>query len=99
MASLNSDDVASALKTKLGCVEQRDRDHVWFELYDGSTLLARTKLSHGARHALGDTLIHLMAAQMRLGTNSNFVRMVKCQLSKEQCITVIRNFSGQAPPR
>lgn len=99
MASLDSADVAHALKTKLRCVEERDRDHIWFELYDGSVLLARTKISHGASHPLGDTLIHLMAVQMRLGTNNNFLRMVRCQLNREDCLAIIKNFSGQPPMR
>lgn len=91
MASLDSDEVKRQLKTKLGCEEQIDRDHIWYILRDGGKMLSRTKISHGAKHSLGDTLINKMAHQIKLGTNSNFVGMVSCSKSKEDCLTIIRS--------
>ena|SRR6266568_5823645 len=94
MPTLNSEDVRSALVNKLGCREERDKDHIWFILYDGETVLARTKISHGPRHDIGDDLITLMKRQRRLGTSKNFVGMVVCTLSKEECMAIIRSASG-----
>ena len=91
MASLDSEEVRRALKSKLGCVENVSKDHIQFILIEGGRILARSKISHGARHALGPTLINKMAHQIRLGTNANFIAMVSCSKSKEECLAIIRS--------
>jgi hypothetical protein len=94
MACLDSETIRSALVNKMGCKEEPDKDHIWFTLYDGETVLARTKISHGPRHDIGDDLILLMKRQMRLGTSKNFVGMVSCSISKDDCLEIIRSSSG-----
>jgi hypothetical protein len=90
MASLDSDEVIRALKIKLGCREDVGRDHIRYELWDGEMLLSRTKVSHGAKHTIGESLINKMARQIGLGTNSNFVGLVKCSKSKDECLKIVR---------
>ncbi|SRR5579885_1291030 len=96
MGALDSERVKSALMTKLKC-RQDESDHHRYLLYaeDGKTILASTKISHGRRHDIGDALISLMARQMRLGTKANFVGMVQCTLSREDCLRIIRSVSSQ----
>ena len=90
MASLDSEEVKKALKNKLGCTEEKDGDHLRYSLWDDGILLSRTKISHGSRHTIGDTLVSKMTRQIKLGTNGNFVGMVQCSLSKEKCLEIIR---------
>jgi hypothetical protein len=96
MAALDSERVKSALISKLKC-KQDESDHHRYILYDrdGKTILASTKISHGSKHDIGDTLLSLMARQMRLGTKANFVGMVQCTLSYEDCLTIIKSMSSQ----
>jgi len=94
MGCLSSEDVKRQLLTKLGCVEESG-DHHYYSLYDNGILVARTKISRGSKHSIGDTLIYAMTRQMRLGTSSNFKKMVSCSLSREECLAIIRNISVQ----
>lgn len=90
MAALDSEEVKKALKSKLGCTEEKQRDHIRYVLRDGDKILSRTMISHGPRQTLGDTLIHKMARQIQLGTSRNFVEMVSCTKTREECLTIIR---------
>jgi hypothetical protein len=92
MSCLDSDKVREQLKNKLGCIEETGKDHYWYVLYDEKgTILSRTKVSLGPKHALGPTLIGLMTRQIRLLKKSNFIEMVSCSLSKEQCLEIIKS--------
>ena len=82
MAALDSDKVSSAFREKMGCVEERSNDHIRYILWDGGTILCRTKISHGPKHTIDPALIAKMAQQFRLGTSANFVAMVQCTKSK-----------------
>ncbi len=90
MASLDSDKVKGALKQKMGCVEEREHDHIRYVLMDGDRILCRTKVSHGPKHTIGEVLIAKMARQFKLGTSANFVAMVQCTKSREECLAIIR---------
>jgi hypothetical protein len=95
MASLDSDKVRQELKTKLGCREQTGKDHYWYILEDqNGKLISRTKVSLGAKHTIGDILISKMSRQIRLGTIANFVAMVNCTKSREDCLSVINSLSS-----
>lgn len=99
MTALDADHVSAALTSKLGC-KQDSTDHYRYVLYDDDDddgkILATTKLSHGAKHSIGATLIMLMARQMKLGTSSNSVGLVRCSKSREECLTIIRAASAQS---
>jgi hypothetical protein len=90
MASLDSDKVSSALREKMGCVEERGNDHIRYVLWEGDKILSRTKISHGPKHTIGDVLISKMSRQLRVGTSANFVAMVQCTKSKQECLAIIR---------
>jgi hypothetical protein len=94
MASLDSDEVRSQLKTKMRCTEETG-DHYSYTLYDddGKTILARTKISLGAKHTLGDTLIHLMTRQLKFGTAKNLIAMVKCYKTREEILAIVKSLS------
>jgi hypothetical protein len=90
MATLESDKVRKMLVTKLGCIEVTGKDHYTYILHDASgKILSRTKVSLGAKHTIGDVLIPLMSRQIKLGTSANFVGMVNCSKSKEDCLEII----------
>lgn len=90
MAALDSDKVRQELRTKLGCREETGKDHYWYVLEDeNGKLISRTKVSLGSKHTIGDTLIAKMTRQIRLGTIANFVGMVNCSKSREECLAVI----------
>lgn len=89
MASLDSEEVKRALKSKLGCTEEVGHDHIRYVLKVEGRVVSRTKISHGARHALGDTLINKMTHQIKLGTNANFIALVQCTKTGEECLSVI----------
>ena len=96
MAALESDKVRSALTSKLKCVEQSS-DHYRYILYDddGKTILATTMVSHGGKHTIGDALIPKMARQLKLGTSANFVGLVQCTKSREDCLAIIKAMTPQ----
>ena len=95
MAALDSNDVRDALKTKLGCKETAT-DHYRYTLYgEDGTVLGSTKVSLGAKHTIGDVLIGVMARQLRIGTAANFVGMVKCTKTREECLAVIKSITSQ----
>jgi hypothetical protein len=95
MASLDSDKVRQELKNKLGCEEEKS-DHYWYILRDANgVLLSRTKVSLGPKHTIGDILISKMTRQIGLGTVANFVAMVKCTKSREECLAIIQALTSR----
>jgi hypothetical protein len=97
MAALDSDKVRQELQTKLGCKEETGKDHYWYRLKDEKgTLISSTKVSLGPKHTIGDTLITKMTRQILLGTAANFVAMVNCTKSREECLAVILSLSSKA---
>jgi len=94
MAKLDSEETRKKLTGKLGCEENTQKDHIWFTLRDqDGTILGRTKISHGPRHDIGDTLISLMAKQLRLGSANNLKGLVDCSKTREECEEIIRSSS------
>lgn len=91
MATLDSEETRRQLKTKLRCEEDVGKDHIVFTLRDmDGTILARTRISHGPRHDIGDSLVCRMARQLRLGTSGNLVGMVDCTKTQQECLAIIR---------
>jgi hypothetical protein len=101
MASLDSDKVRKELQTKLGCKEETGKDHYWYILRDNKgEFLSSTKVSLGPKHTIGDTLISKMTRQIRLGTAANFVGMVNCTKTREECLAVVYSLCmGQSLPK
>jgi len=94
MAKLDSEETRKQLTGKLGCKEDRKKDHIVFVLRDkDGTILGRTKISHGPRYDIRDTLISYMAKQLRLGISGNLVGLVDCTKNKDECLRIIRSAS------
>lgn len=55
--------IRRALENKLEAKPDNKRDHIVFFVYDGETLVSRTKVSHGASE-IDDSLMSVMARQM-----------------------------------
>jgi len=91
MPALESDKVRQELRNKLGCTEERGRDHYRYVLREKQgKILSVTKVSLGAKHTIGSQLISLMTRQIRLGTSANFVGMVACTKTRDECLEIIR---------
>lgn len=76
-------DIHRTLLIKLDAVEDRKHDHVFFYfVIDGHEHRA-TKLSHSARGQMDDSLISLVARQLRL-KKQELSSLVDCPLGKEQ---------------
>jgi hypothetical protein len=100
MSCLDSDKVRELLKNKLGCREETGKDHYWYVLYDDEgKILSRTKVSLGAKHDIGPVLISLMTRQIRLVTKANFVGMVVCTKTREECLAIIRSQCFSSPEK
>ena len=92
MACLDSDRVRQQLRNKLRCEEVMGKDHYWYILADDDgKMLSRTKVSLGAKHSIGPRLVSLMARQILLLTAANFVEMVDCTKSRDECLAIIRS--------
>lgn len=95
MPSLDSTEVARALRRKLGCYEERTGDHVYYYVRDADgALLSYTKLSHGGRYTIGPGLVAQMAKQLAFPTINDFVNLVRCPLEGAQALVLIRQASG-----
>lgn len=91
MPILDSEETRRQLTTKLGCEEDPGKRHIVFTLRDtNGTILARTHISHGPRHDIGNSIVCLMAKQLRLGTSGNLVGMVDCTKTRQECLAIIR---------
>lgn len=91
MPSLESDKVRGALRRKLGCVEDEQRDHVVYWIIDPSTgkKLRYTKVSHGPKHSISSTLVAQMARQFAL-TTTQFCDFVGCSFGGDKVIEIVR---------
>jgi hypothetical protein len=75
MPALDSDKVREQLKNKLGCIEETGKDHYKYVLKnEEGKILSATKVSLGAKHAIGPHLVSLMTHQIRLGKAAKFHR-------------------------
>jgi hypothetical protein len=95
MPALDSDQVSEQLKNKLGCIEETGNDHYKYVLRnEEGKILSATKVSLGAKHAIGPHLVSLMTRQIRLGKAANFAGMVSCSKTREECLAIIRALAG-----
>ena len=91
MASLDSDKVITALRTKLGCYEEDDRDHFIYWVLDPQSgkKLRYTKVSHGPKHTLGPNLVGQMARQLALNSGQ-FTNFVSCTMSADEVLKIVK---------
>lgn len=84
-------DVEKALKKK-GFVEKLDGHHKYYILYEnGNRTNINTHTSHGSTHKdINVTIYVKMAKQMKL-TKSELDQFVKCTLSKDNYVKLLKN--------
>ena len=68
-------------------------DHKFLEFFHEGVLVLSTKISHGAKHDIGEPLINKMAAQCKLD-KKDFVDLANCPLSEEEYIKKLINKGG-----
>ena len=88
MVVLKSRDVVSGLRKKGFKPSEGDHTHLVFHLNDQMTSI-RTKVSHGSRNEINDSLISKMSAQIKLEKNE-FVNLVKCPLTEQEFIALLQ---------
>jgi len=97
MATLESDDVAAALLTKMGAVTRNKHD-IYYNIFDkAGTKLASTRISHGGKETLGASRVREMALQLRLDDATSLVNLVQCSLSREQALEMMKRNPRYAP--
>lgn len=90
MPRLESDEVVTALTSKLGAVE-RQKHHRYFYVYDEQGRhVSHTNVSHGSKHTISNSLATQMARQVGLGTAQNLVKLVRCTLGGEEALAIIK---------
>jgi len=89
MTSLSSQNVRQSLERK--GFSPSDTDHKKLVLYiDGAKTSISTKVSHGPKHDIDDGLISFMKKQLRLETKDQFMDLIKCPLSANGYLEILR---------
>ncbi|MGA2876390.1 MAG: type II toxin-antitoxin system HicA family toxin [Nitrososphaerales archaeon] len=89
MTVLKSNEVIKGL-TKKG-FRKAEGDHAHLVLHSGDKMTSiRTKVSHGSKGEINDSLISKMSAQIKL-EKTEFVDLVKCPLSQEQYFVLLKD--------
>jgi len=83
MADFAAREVRRILVGKLGC-EQRNTDHLVFDLVVDGKVVAWTKISHGAK-AIPDGLVAAMARQLKVRPGT-FRGLISCNVQKDDFI-------------
>ena len=87
MTVLKVNEVVKGL-TKKG-FKKAENDHTHLVLYAGEKMTSvRTKVSHGSKGEINDSLINKMSAQIKL-EKVEFINLVKCPLSQEQYFALL----------
>lgn len=91
MGQVKKINVIAALTKKGFAQSKSKKDHIYFHLiFEGKEYPIRTKVSHGSAHSeIGEVLIGQMAKQMML-SRQQFLDFVKCQISKEAYIQILK---------
>jgi hypothetical protein len=97
MPTLDSDDVAAALKSKMKA-EIKNKHDIYYNVYDvDGSKLCFTRISHGSKETLRTRRVAKMASQLRLDDSESLVNLVKCTLSKEDALEQMRKNPRDAP--
>ena len=91
MPALDSDKVDKALRKKLAAqVEEDIHDKYYLILDEEGREIASTSISHGPKYTITDRLVTPMARQLCLGKTENFVNLVRCPLSGDEALRLIK---------
>ena len=76
-------DIRSTLTNKLGAIEDRSRDHIYFYLTVDEHDFRVGKLSHSSRGQAPDYVVIDTARRLKLG-KKEFVSLVDCEINKPE---------------
>ncbi|MGB9433951.1 MAG: hypothetical protein WBQ89_17035 [Candidatus Acidiferrum sp.] len=65
------------------------RDHNYYYVKDNGKFLCKTKISKDPKHTLSDDLVSMRGRQLLIG-GGNFVKFVRCTLSKDEVLKIIQ---------
>lgn len=74
---------------RLGFVEDRSRDHIYFRFIHEGRTVARTKISHGGKKSINKRLLHHILRNQIFLTNLEFRVAIENKLSKEDYIIIL----------
>jgi|SRR5947209_3444008 len=90
MARLESDKVDKALRSKMKA-DREDAGDWYYIIKDKEGLdIASTSISKGAKETLGDNRVSQMARQLRFDNANQFVQFVKCTISREDTLKIMK---------
>lgn len=90
MARLESDKVDRALRSKLKA-DREDSGDWYYTIKDEEGLdIASTSISKGAKETLGDNRVSQRARQLRFDNANQFVQFVKCTISREDALKIMK---------
>jgi len=87
MSVLDSKKTIKNLKNK-GFVSNKT-DHIILELWHNGKFVLHTKISHGSKHDITESLIHKMAHQCMLPRQS-FIDLANCPLSHSDYLNILK---------
>ncbi len=100
MPALDSDKVDKSLRKKLAAqVDEDVHDKYYLILDEEGHEIASTSISHGPKYTISDRLVTLMARQLCLGKTKNFVNLVRCPLSGDEALKIIKEHCSTGDQR
>lgn len=67
-----------------------NHDHKYLDLFYNGKFVTHTKISHGKKSEIDDSLIKQMSVQCKL-TKKDFIDLAKCPLSKEDYFKILQS--------
>lgn len=101
MAVVSSRDAGSNLESK-GFHRREAKGHTWFDLYiDDQFVGISTHISRGkdTHSDIGNNLIDAMKNELCLNTNSEAYALLKCPMSRERYLDLLRSRNKLDPPK
>lgn len=93
MATLESDKVDKALRGKMQAARIDTGDWYYLIKDEDGIVIASTSLSKGSKHTLGAKRVSEMARQLNLDNVREFTELVRCTLSREAAIVIMKENS------
>ena len=95
MAALESDKVEKALRSKMEAEREDSGDWYYYIKNEEDIEIASTSISKGAKETLGNSRVSQMARQLRFDTTNQYVMLVRCTISREEALEIMkRNYSS-----
>jgi len=80
--------------------EQIDRPDWFYKIYDEEgVFVSSTSISKGSKETLSDKRVSVMAHQLGLSTSQQFIDLIKCTLSREDALKIMKTNLPPGTPR